>query len=172
MDPITLALSLAGQFAPSIIKYLTNSDTAVEVATQVIETAKVVTGESKPSQAADMLRANPELAMQFQEKMAAQEADLEKAYLADRADARRRDIALIQAGQTNRRADVMVLIDAIGLIACLVVLMFYRQGMPEGVVTLITTIASIFGLCLRDAHQFEFGSSRSSQQKTDLLLKK
>jgi hypothetical protein len=59
----------------------------------------------------------------------------------------------------------MVAMDAIGLIACLVVLAVFNTTLPEGVATLISTIASIFGLCLRDAHQFEFGSSRGSASK-------
>lgn len=34
------------------------------------------------------------------------------------------------------------------------------------------SIAGFFGLGLRDAHQFEFGSSRGSQEKNELLVKK
>jgi hypothetical protein len=37
---------------------------------------------------------------------------------------------------------------------------------------MISAIASFFGLGLRDAHQFEFGSSRGSQEKTDILAKR
>lgn len=62
-------------------------------------------------------------------------------------------------------------IDAIGLIVCLVILGFYRQTLPGEVIALISTIASIFGLCLRDAHQFEFGSSRGSREKDALINK-
>lgn len=63
----------------------------------------------------------------------------------------------------------MVLFDAAGLVACLLVLTFFRQNIPGEVVGLLSTIAGIFGLCLRDAHQFEFGSSRGSREK-DILL--
>ena len=38
--------------------------------------------------------------------MAVQAGDLEKAYLADRAGARSRDVALAQAGRRNIRADI------------------------------------------------------------------
>lgn len=68
---------------------------------------------------------------------------------------------------SNVRADVMVAIDAIGLIACLVVLGVWRKDLAPEAITLLTTIASLFGLCLRDAHQFEFGSSRGSRNKDD-----
>lgn len=68
-----------------------------------------------------------------------------------------------------RTALVMVILDALGLIACLVVLGLYRQDLPPEALTLLTTVASLFGLCLRDAHQYEFGSSRGSREKTALL---
>lgn len=115
---------------------------------------------------------DPEAAVRLREIEATNSVELRRialevarAELADIADARARDVALAQAGRSTRRADVMVLIDAVGLIACLVVLVLFRTQLPEGAATLISTIASIFGLCLRDAHSFEFGSSRSSAVK-------
>lgn len=68
-----------------------------------------------------------------------------------------------------KTALVMVILDALGLVACLVVLALYRGELPAEASTLLTTIASLFGLCLRDAHQFEFGSSRGSREKTALM---
>lgn len=100
-----------------------------------------------------------------------QELQLEqvKAELADVASARARDVAILQAGHRNARADLMVAMDVVGLIACLVVLVFYRDKIPGEAVGLISTIAGFFGLSLRDAHQFEFGSSRSSQVKDQTI---
>lgn len=169
MDPLTIGLALASQFAPQLLKYFTNSDTAAAVAGQVIDIAKKVTGKDQPAELEAALKADPKAVLDFQLALAANEADLEKAYLADRADARKRDTAFITAGRENWRADIMVLIDAIGLIACLAVLALYRKELPAEAATLISTVASIFGLCLRDAHQFEFGSSRGSQQKDNYL---
>lgn len=169
MDPITLAITLAAQYAPSIVKYLTGSNTAGEVAGQVIDIAKTVTGRSDPQEAANAIALDPALAVQFQTAVMASEADLEKAYLADRVNARERDVELAKLGRKNIRADIMVALDVIGLIACLVVLCLFRDKIPGETVGLISTIASIFGLCLRDAHQFEFGSSRSSMQKDDTI---
>jgi hypothetical protein len=105
------------------------------------------------------------LAIQFKSAVMANDADLEKAYLADRQDARTRDVEIAKLGRRNVRADIMVLLDVLGLIACLVVLCFFREKIPGEAIGLISTIAATFGLCLRDAHQFEFGSSRSSQNK-------
>lgn len=67
------------------------------------------------------------------------------------------------------RADVMVLLDVVGLVACLVVLAVYRKDLPGEVVALLGSIATTFGLCLRDAHTYEFGSSRGSREKDRLL---
>ena len=44
MDPISVRLALAAQFAPSVVKYFSNSDTAGEVVRQVVNIAKTVTG--------------------------------------------------------------------------------------------------------------------------------
>ncbi|MFJ9533328.1 hypothetical protein [Herbaspirillum sp. NPDC101396] len=165
MDPITIGLALASQFAPSIIKYFTNSDTAATVAGQVVDIAKTVTGKDTPEAAQAALQADPALVIQFQTAVMANETDMVKAMLADVQSARSRDVELAKAGRRNIRADVMVLLDVVGLISCLVVLCFFRDRIPGEAVGLISTVAATFGLCLRDAHQFEFGSSRSSQVK-------
>lgn len=167
---IPIAMGLA-QVAPQIIRWLSGSDKAGEVAAQVVDVAQAITGIADPQQAAQAVQADPALQLQFQQRMAELSADMDKAYLLDRQDARGRDVALAQAGRRNTRADVMVAIDAFGLVVCLVLLGMYRKDLPGEVVALISTIASIFGLCLRDAHQFEFGSSRGSRDKDDLLAK-
>lgn len=43
MDPVTIALALCSPYAPSIIKYMSNSNTAADVAGQVIDIAKRMT---------------------------------------------------------------------------------------------------------------------------------
>jgi len=65
MDPITIGLALASQFAPGIIKYFTNSDTAGAVADKVIDIARTVTGRPTPEEALEVLRVEPALALQF-----------------------------------------------------------------------------------------------------------
>ena len=69
------------------------------------------------------------------------------------------------------RKNAMILGDVVGLVACLVVLVYVPE-LPGEVRGIISTIAGFFGLGLRDAHQFEFGSSRGSQDKTELLAKR
>lgn len=168
MPLIPIAMALA-QFAPGIIKLLTGSDKAEEVAGQVVGIAQTITGTSDGDAALAAIQADPGKVLEFQQAMAAQQSDLEKAYLADIANARARDIEIVKSGRQNVRADVMIVLDALGLLACLAALFFYRSEMSGEVVALVSTIASIFGLCLRDAHQFEFGSSRGSAEKSDII---
>lgn len=171
MEPLTLALSLA-KFAPSLLRYFGAGETSVAIAEQAVALAKTVTGKENGTAALAAIEADPALAQEFH--LAALQADtyLEQAYLADRADARRRDVALAQTGYRNHRADWMVIADVIGLVACLAVLALFRTDIPGEVSALLTTIASLFGVCLRDAHQFEFGSSRGSKEKDALLSQK
>jgi hypothetical protein len=164
MEPVSLALALA-QFAPSLIKFFTGSDKAADVAGKVIDIAKTVTGAPDGGAALEVLKADPNKVLEFRQAALAQDADLTRAFLADVQNARARDVELHKAGFGNRRADVMVALDVLGLIACLLVLVLYREKLPGEVVGLLSAISGIFGACLRDAHQFEFGSSRSSQIK-------
>ena len=168
MDPMTIALGLL-QFAPSLLRYFGAGEKPAAVADKVVEIARTVTGAATGPEALEAIRANAAQAAAFQQAVLEADTTLEQAYLADRRDARARDVALHQAGFHNTRADLMVLFDVIGLIACLLVLSVFRKEIPGEVVSLLSTIAGIFGLCLRDAHQFEFGSSRGSKEKDALL---
>jgi hypothetical protein len=93
------------------------------------------------------------------------DARLQLAMLEDRQNARNRDVAFVQSGRRNSRADIMVISAAIGLITCLGSLAFYAQHLPGEATGIISTIAGIFGACLKDAYAFEFGSSRGSKEK-------
>lgn len=170
MDPVSLALALAN-IAPHLMRYFGVGEKPVAVAEKVVDIAKTIAGADDGAAAVQALQADPRLAQEFRLAVLRADSDLEAAYLADRSDARKRDVALAQAGYHNHRATWMVAFDAVGLIACLVVLAVLRKDLSPEAVTLISTLAGIFGLCLRDAHQFEFGSSRGSREK-DLLLAK
>ena len=170
MDPITAALGLVSFAAPYVGKWLFGDD-GEKVAKQVVDVAQTITGTNSPQDAEAALRANPELLAQFQTHLADIDADLDKAYLADRQSARARDVDLAKAGRTNTRANLMVLGVTIGLIACVGTLAFFRRSVPGEVVGILSTIAGIFGSCLKDAFAFEFGSSRGSKEKDDILAK-
>jgi hypothetical protein len=162
MDPISIAFGLA-QFAPQIIKWITGSDKAADAAGAVVDIAETVTGR-KGSEALDALKADPALVLQFRQSVIAQEADLDKAYLADRADARKRDSVFIEAGTRNYRADVMFFL-AVAMIAALVWLVWKDPSINEYMKGIFTLVLGRFLGYLDNIYNFEFGSTRTSKAK-------
>lgn len=163
MDPITIAMGLA-QFAPGIIKWITGSDKAAEAAGKVVDIAKVVTGKPDGDAALVALKADPALVIQFRQSVMANEADLDKAYLADVQNARDRDAKITSAGQHNYRADAMFVL-AVVLIGLLVWLVWHDQSVNEYVKGIITLVLGRFLGYLDNIYNFEFGSTRSSRTK-------
>lgn len=108
---IPLAISLASQFAPSLIGKLTKSDKAEEIAEKVIGFAKVVTGQGNPEDAIKAIEANPELALQFQRDLHAYELELAKLEYEDAAGGREViKTALLSDDPIVRRARPMMMI--------------------------------------------------------------
>lgn len=160
---ISAALGLA-QFAPSIARWL-GGENAEKIATTVVDLGKKLTGEDDSLLMIQALRENPSLVIEFQRATIQLESELEFMYLSDRQNARNRDVSIAQAGRINFRADIMVLCAAAGLISCLASLTWYCDYLPGEAVGIISTVAGIFGACLKDAYAFEFGSSRGSKIK-------
>jgi hypothetical protein len=96
-------------------------------------------------------------------------ANLDLANLQDIQNARSRDTAIQTTGHGNSRANWMIAGDVIGLVVCLFMLIYLPDAAPGEVRGMLATFGSYFGLGLRDAHQFEFGSSRGSREKSELL---
>lgn len=167
MDPITVAMGLA-QFAPQIIKWVSGSDKASEAAETVVGIAQAVTGAKSPADALAAITADRDAQMAFRRAVLDQEVALDTIYLADRQDARKRDVEMRKAGDANVRANWMIVGDVVGLVACLAALTT-MPDLPGEVRGIISTIAGFFGLGLRDAHQFEFGSSRGSREKQAVI---
>lgn len=132
---------------------------------RVVETAKHITGENDPLVSYNVFRENPEMLCQFQQRIMELELERQKITIDDRNNARQRDMAFIHTGKPNRRADIMVISAALGLLACLLAMTYFANQMPGEAVGIISTVAGIFGSCLKDAYAFEFGSSRGSKEK-------
>ena len=160
---VAAAMGLA-EFAPAIVRWLSGDD-AEKVAADVVNSARRITGKDELSELFDELRADPMALIEFQKDMLSLGNDRELAYLKDRQSARERDVLLAQAGHRNYRADVMVIAAAVGMITCLASLAYFKDHLPGEAVGIISTIAGIFGACLKDAYAFEFGSSRGSKDK-------
>ena len=160
---IAAAMGLA-EFAPAIVRWLSGDD-AEKVAADVVNSARRITGKENPAELMQHLRVDPTALIQFQKDMLSIETERELAYLKDRQGARDRDVLLAQAGHRNFRSDVMVIAAAVGMIMCLGSLAYFKDHLPGEAVGIISTIAGIFGACLKDAYAFEFGSSRGSKEK-------
>lgn len=76
MDPVTIISGLIG-IAPTIAKWI-GGDKAAETAEKVVGIAQAVTGKSSPQEAVDVIKADPALAMQFQQALMAFELEMER----------------------------------------------------------------------------------------------
>lgn len=165
--PIAAIISLAATYAPGLIRHLAG-EKAGDVADKVLEVGKALTGQTEPDAIEAALKADPALAVQFRTAMANVELDLERAYLADRQDARARDVAMRQIGHRNWRADILAVLAAGGLLFC-VWLVARDFDLPERASNAIMFVAGVFAAALRDVFAFEFGSSRSSKDKDEAI---
>jgi hypothetical protein len=161
---IPLAMTLVSEFAPGIVRHFAG-DNAADVAEKVVDVAKAVTGEADPQKAVEAVKADPEAVLRFQNRMASLDAELEKAYLADRQNARDRDVKMRQAGYHNYRADIMLTL-AFGCL-CAIVWAIYqsRLDLPGEILAIFNMAIGAILKMIGDAFQFEFGSSRGSKEK-------
>lgn len=163
MDPITIAMGLA-QLAPQVLKWITGSDKAADAASAVVAVAQQVTGKGSGVEAFHALKADPALVLQFRQALAAQEAELDKAYLADTQNARQRDTDLAKTGQRNWRADAMFLL-AVAMICALVGIVWQDTDVNEYLKGIVTLVLGRFLGYLDSIYNFEFGTTRSSRAK-------
>lgn len=166
--PLFSFVSALAELSPVIARWI-GGEQGEKMAHHAVGVAQALTGEKDPSKVIGSLKGDPKLLAKFQHSLMQMDHELELAAYKDRDNARARDVALVQAGRHNLRADIMVLSAAFGLISCLVTITLYRTSLPGEAVGIISTIAGIFGSCLKDAYAFEFGSSRGSKLKDGKL---
>jgi hypothetical protein len=167
---ISGAIALAKEYLPALVGKVAG-DKSGEMAAKVINMASEVTGiqVSKPHEMPllqDVLAQNPELATQFQTRMAELELETTKAFLGDVQNARARDIELQKAGKTNVRADAMVVSAFVALIT-ISVFMIVKTDVSVGVMSFLTTIGGMLMKNISTAFDFEYGSSRGSKGKSE-----
>lgn len=170
MDPITIALALAGQFAPSIIKYFTNSETAGAVAGQVIDIAKTVTGKGTAEEAHTALVVDPALAIQFKTAVMANDADLEKAHLADIQNARQQTIDLAKAGSSIAwGAPLISALIVGGYFLCIFLLFAKGEEMPDNLFQLVNVMFGGLSIAFGQVCNYWLGSSAGSKKSGDAV---
>lgn len=166
-------LELALKYAPELADLL-KGEKAGEVAARALEKA---TGARETRE----LTGAEEQA--FRMALLGAEGELRKLAYRDIAGARRRDLEVRRLnGGENVRANLMILGDVLGLLACLAAMVYTTWlGVDSGgeaspaIMALngpLGMLTQQFAICLRDAHQFEFGSSRGSRLKDEKELLK
>lgn len=166
---IPVAMELA-KFAPNIIKLLTGSDKAAEVAGAVVNVAQTVTGTGSGEDALAALRADPGKVLDFQQAMAAQQVDMEKAYLQTVAGAQHmQEVALGQEDKFSKRF-VYYLAAAWSVFA-----MAYFTGVtffppaPAGQRIADTVLGVLISTVLGAIMMYFYGSTKGSADKTRML---
>lgn len=166
VDIVKTALSIVS-IVPgisNIFEKWTKSYSVEAVSKTIVSLAKSITGSSTINGSMNKLSNNTELQNKLQESIIKNEYEIELSIITDRQNARLRDIEYLKSNGHNRRADIMVVSAALSLIFCLIVIV-YCKNIPGEIVGIISTMAGIFGSCLKDAYSFEFGSSRGSKEK-------
>ena len=156
---IQTALSII-ELLPSLSKKFDkwfDSNSIKPLSQTIVQLAKQITNCKDEQSAVEALRSDQNLLANLQNAILQNVITLTA--INDKKDARARDIQFINKGQKNIRADIMVLSAGIGLLLCLVVIVFFRDSLPGEILGAITTVAGIFGSCLKDAFNFEFGFS-------------
>lgn len=167
MDPLTI-ITLLSQFAPAILKHFGAGASAVDVASKAIDIAKVVTGSSTDVGAIDALKADPALQLQFQQAVLAQEGDFEKLYIADKASARERDVAIVEKNGANNRANWLVAFAVLTVSGILVFIGFHPVTDEYAKNTMLVILGMYLGE-LKNIYAFEFGTTRRSADKDSTI---
>jgi hypothetical protein len=152
------------KFAPDILKWL-GGKRAETVSGIVYDIAKKVSNSQNEDELLKKMDSDYNLTLEFRRALLEAERDIEMAIMRDKESARSRDVAIVNSGRRNKRADIMVIAAGFGLVSCLFVIASYQNNLPGEAIGIISTIAGIFGSCLKDAYTFEFGSSRGSKEK-------
>lgn len=110
--------------------------------------------------------AKAELAKLDLEKMVLEQEET-KAFLADVASARERDVAFLQAGKRNVRGDILAYA-AIGSLIGTVLLLFVFKVPEESRELLLVVLGALVAI-VKDVFGFEFGSSKDSQRNAQAV---
>lgn len=167
---IPIAMELA-QYVPNIIKLLTGSDKAADVADAVVGVAQAATGTSSGADALARLKADPTAVMNFQASMSAQQIDLEKAYLSDMGNARAMQIAALGQEDVFSKRFIYVFAACWSLFSMIyaVLVTFYTPSSPEGKGIAQTVLGFLLGTAVASIFSYFFGSTKGSADKTRLL---
>lgn len=169
--PLLLLASKLLPFASAIPEVMRafGSEKSADAAEKVISVAQAVSGAATPDEAVRAIVGKPELQLEFQRMLSNERLEFSKLEVEDRKSARDRDKEFIKVGRWNFRADLMIL-------GCVFALIYIVNEIaaaeikPEVLAIFNMAIGALLKM-LGDAFAFEFGSSRGSKEKDDILAK-
>lgn len=168
--PVGIAMAL-GQFVPGILKLFGGSDKTVEIATHVVGVAQAVTGTGTPQEAMTALQADPAKVLDFQQAMAAQQVDLEKAYLAEMGNSRAMQVAALAQDDLFSKRFVYYFAAAWSLFTMFYAwaITFWPPTTEAGKTNAATILGFLLGTAVASIFAYFFGSTKNSAEKTRLL---
>lgn len=150
-----------------IVAGLVGGETAGKAAATILGIAESVTGK-KGDEAVEAIKADPALALQFEQALMNQEKDLLKLQYEDIKDARNRDIEVRKLNKgKNVRADVLAY-SAVASFIMLIFFFFYKTPDPNTKDIMILLIGNLSGV-VTTIFAYEFGSSRGSKDKSTMM---
>lgn len=167
---------------PELVKAFTGPKTD-EFVDRAAKLVRDVTGTDNASHAAETLSLDPRLTMELRGKLAEINLEAERiaseervrletlrhqealAHLADVANARARDRVFIEQGRSNARANFLIALAVIGIIAIVALLLVFKVDGNTAVGGALIALLGTFGSCFQSGFGFEFGTSRGSAAK-------
>lgn len=165
---IPAALALAREFLPDLVSSIAG-DASGKVASAVLDQVEDITGTRDAGKAAAILRADPDKLVALRGQAIAAVQAIEQAYLADRQDARRMAVERLKNGGSDTRPNVMLIVAGVALVSIIVVLAMWGFDVPDTAIGVLSMVAGGLVKMLGDAFAYEFGSSRGSKSKDELL---
>lgn len=162
MLPAIALVSSLVQLAPALAKVFGSGAKSEAYAEKAAEIARVVTGTENNESALSQLTTQPTLLLEYQTAVMAQEKELEGFYVKDKESARLRDIEFLKAGTRNYRSDILVAVSLVVVVTILGVVIL-TPNLNEYAKGVVTTILGMFLTQLGNVFNFEFGTTRKSE---------
>jgi len=164
------AIELAKAFAPGLVKSLTGSDKAADVAGKVVEAAQAATGMTTPEDALAVLKADPNKVLEFQQSMRSLEVEEEKAYLQTIINAQNMQIEALKQEDLFSKRFVYYLAAAWSLFAMLYFgAVTFWPPTAAGQRIADTILGVLISTVLGAIMMYFYGSTKGSADKTRLL---
>jgi len=168
MLPLIPLLVQLASAVPALMKYAGAGERSTEIAEQAVGIAQAITGVKDPTTAVNQVLADPVKMAEFQLKANEQLMTWDSLFLADVQSARNRDIELAKTGYRNIRGHSMYVL-AVVMIGLLVWQVLVSDTLNEYAKGIITLVLGRFLGYLDNIYNFEFGTTRSSQQKDQTI---